>query len=1302
MGNMYYLNADGTTGAQFVNPGAYTGTTSSASGNTVITPGADKSFEFKFGIPTAGSLGTWTTRCYTYPLEISTRNVFTDKRQEISDAFSVIAPVVSPSPSPSPSSSASPSPSPSGGATNSTVTANQLFPGQYNNVKFSLVVADPEGIKDFSVRTSSGASLYGGSPGAPGNVGSCTGSSLMRSVTSGTVDIVASDFPLQISVTDCRIGAGFYSFTIPDVRLNPSPSPSASPGASPSPSPSSSPRSCGPSEKCPSGSWCSSGGRQCYYPDSQMTCAAWSTGTNTTCPSGTSMCGPNDTNCRVGSQYGPAETNCMESMRCYQKTVDTNSQNDVYCAPTPTALMTTAMMPASMVSCPSGYGVCSATDRSCLEKGESRTDTNTSYYCINSQRCPLSGGGVSCVGYDETCPTGTKFCSAGSPGPGGEGCLEFGETKKMTSTNSSYWCGGSNGMTFYNITTNQAHCAQRPAGASMMWIGSDVKAQLDRLGPGWGVCSPNNPGCGEPGKSGQWCGWVSPYSSSNPMPYTPNGNTTRICPSLDDTGTVPPPNPSPVPPGTSPVPPSPIPPPIVDPMRECAPGEMPMFSTCQMPRYKWNIAEKKFEKCASNENTYYASPATGVQVKQKYTSCQSMIWEFEKEWRTERYLKHPPEVDGEWYTPPWDAAAKTYRYDPKTDELEACTGRELNPTVVDPIPGQPMPYMSPCMPVPEIDRDWMLKKLRSEHKMSELYRRKPLPVPLPVPPGKPGDPVKPLPMPLIPPPIVDPVPVPEIPVGQCKQYLTSTRQSSLSHKNFWKDVKRQLDSASDDYADRDTVSALLTQAKDEIVKIDTLIKAAKCTSESLKELQSRVQTLSTDIFPELSGYLPDLRNFAEYAQCRSNLTSRYKEVKKILEKDLDEETKAEVKDLVSSMDEKFAEMQERASDFEYDVTYECTEFSDEIESRIAPLLIEADEGIKKIVDDVISKKLTPVLEKLAEQLEEKNKSAEDKQKNVDELLVKVAQLHQAVEQVGKSAEQFSQQLADSYKGLTAIQEKFAEQKEQIKQAKEELLPLVQQALQVINESRCVRGGDRDQMVKEFENVATVNWVGDRSDDIERRIQLFISSCRARDWARNDIENFRRTISESSDQNQSESFRIGLAPFADVTNHAWYAGGMMYAKENNIMSSGNPGGNVLRQDALIMIARAAGATDADIVGSCAVPAGITGVSSYASCAARFASLKGLALRGDMSRPASRGEVAVWIDSLLSLPEVEGDVLAGYADVGGVPPQWRSSIARIVASGVMVGSVTDTKKTFNPYDNLTRASLAVMLENLGTRN
>ena len=396
-----------------------------------------------------------------------------------------------------------------------------------------------------------------------------------------TSNLTAGAYTLKACLSsDCTAGITSVMFTITDVVTTTTP-PATSTGAA---------TACSIGAKCVVGSWCSNG-QSFYYPSGEVTCVAWSSdGTQMTAPVGTSSCKPGDASCIVPGAYGPATGWCSMGMKFYQKVQDTNPSNDVYCANQPMT-STTWVAPVS----PAGYTSCDPINTSCKEKGDTWTDTNSSYWCTNATKCSLPGGGGSCVGMNESCPTGSKLCSGGSD----DGCIEPGEYKtySTSSSSSSYWCGGGGGMTFYSAT--RAYCAPRTiVGGStlpsmMMWTSADVKAVLQKLGSGWGFCSPKNMStsgkCLEPGQTGSsndWCGYWPPNSNSGNMA----SQTVRICPSLDDTATVAQPTSTttmptvtPVPTTTQPILPTPVILPLPSTTKQTPPVPFPALPLSMMP-----------------------------------------------------------------------------------------------------------------------------------------------------------------------------------------------------------------------------------------------------------------------------------------------------------------------------------------------------------------------------------------------------------------------------------------------------------------------------------------------------------------------------------------------------------------------------------------------------------------------------------------------------------------------------------------------------------------------------------------------
>lgn len=1428
MGNMYYLNSDGTLGEKFYNPGAFSGTTSNPSGNVIIAPGTEKDFEFKFDIPTGVmSVGGWTAKCHTYPKDNSTGNSLTDKKQEITDAFSVPMPVASDTPA--------------------IAIANPLT--QYGTNKYSLKVNDSDGIKEFSIKKAGGSMVYGGSPGVLGNTHACGGSSVATSVESGTVTIENADFPLSATVTDCRPGTAAYTFSVPRPGTVQPPTPTAPSIGSLSPNsgkvyssvtisgsgftatgnkikfgnlgvedspkyqldssdgktltfnvpqgnymscwgatpaclapayntqPGSyevsvinangtsnvatftvtdsttppSPTSCKNGEKCVKGSWCDSGNK-CFYPDSQVTCVQWPNGPieKEICPAGTSSCDPSDSNCTTIGQvvpytsgrtcslgrpyysldgkqfmcasnsgsapsgfstcrpddenciasgkYGPSSGWCSDGMKCHQKISDKDSRNDIYCAPTPTYTSGSGMMEA--VSCPSGYSVCSPTDTNCKSQGDKweASDPNANgFYCMSAQKCSLPGGGGLCVKWSEACPVGALYCSNNTSGPYETSmgkCIEPDTTETLNPDwNFNYWCGAS-GEEFYSST--KVYCPPKKTGGMM--TGEEVKEILAKLGSGWGLCRPSDKRCIEPGKTGPsdgWCAWYpapTPSMSSNMMPNSSSNTSLLACPDFN---------------GKTPILPElcgmavtrafnpktsecrdfsttclpdgwfkrdckitdkPEPPPPPKP-RECAPGEMPTSNNyCVMPMYRWSYTEKKFEKCAD-----FSKP-----TESGYTSCTSMNYDLEVGWRTKRYLAHPPEKEGEWYMPPWDAAYDKLRYNPEKDAFEECTVKDESRMYS---PMDPIKWTGPCQPVPPTDKEWMMEMYKSQYKMFLAYSEQSPPTPGPEP---------------FPEPVTVPVPQPN-PV-QCKPYLASIKQGLVGDKQFWRDVSRKINEVKGMYADEKAVRDLLAQSKILIVTIEKATKGTACTKEALAKIQENLDKLHTKIFSELSAHLTDMEDAGRLGRCKIRLVRLKNEIEIFLKQTENDEDKETLESLAASIKEQAGEFGRIGDeDYEFDLAFNCESLAEEVDKQLVEFRMSLNEDTRRIGNEVEKA--------LGEHLETLKQGLYQQQNKIDELIVQVAELRKAAEDLTQTAKEVSDKLITSYTALAQMASRFEEDRRQILESKDKLVTLVEEAMNVMKDTGCVRSADKELMTGKLGEVATVNWTPDRGAQLEKRLQLIVESCRAKDFTREDMNSFFANLEEAKGANMSESFRRGYTPFADVPTHEWYYGGMVSAHENGYMTKGMPAENVLAQDALLMILRATGASSADINGDCElkVPE-VKNVSPYAVCAVNYASQKGIPLLGNMTLQVERIQIAQWITLLKSdLPKPAENVdLSSFADIQLLGND-RQFVASMYSNGVMVGRTAEdgTTRYFDPEKPLTRAALAVILNQLAAK-
>lgn len=194
------------------------------------------------------------------------------------------------------------------------------------------------------------------------------------------------------------------------------------------------PKACSIGGKCVSGSWCNNG-RQCYYPDGSITCASWN---SNTCPAGTKLCSPTDTNCIEPGTWGSLNGWCMQGMECYSA-----DGSKKWCEPygnTPAAAATT---------CPAGTKLCGLNDTKCIEPGATGPSDG---WCKNSMECFVDGKkfcqpmSSDPMAGQPACPSGSKLCS-----PTDTNCIEPGSTGSV-----SGWC--KNAMECYSADGTQKFC----------------------------------------------------------------------------------------------------------------------------------------------------------------------------------------------------------------------------------------------------------------------------------------------------------------------------------------------------------------------------------------------------------------------------------------------------------------------------------------------------------------------------------------------------------------------------------------------------------------------------------------------------------------------------------------------------------------------------------------------------------------------------------------------------------------------------------------------------------------------------
>jgi len=1113
----------------------------------------------------------------------------------------------------------------SGATTNATLTLNPKFVGQYNNTKFGLTVRDPDGMTSFSVKKANGSSIYSGTP--PG---------CMTSNTSGTVTLSASDGPLSLTVTDCLGTTSSVTVTIP-----------ATAGQS----------TTGPAPT----------------PNSRITL-----------------------NQLLPGQYNNTKFNIQlhDPEGVQEFSVNKSSGESVYSGYTGAACVFT--LTSSNLTLVAGDGPLTATITDCagnvvtltatvpatagvVEGSVDTTTTTQSSTTTGSETTPTLPTTTTTTTEPETgSPEGARACPVDS-----QNCVEPGQYRSLNSSdNNGFWCGGPASMTYYSAS--QVYCPPASANSttSRMWTGSEVKAVLDSLGSGWGLCRPTDSNCMEPGEQGTyngWCAWLPP-SDTGPMPFY-DPSTPRTCPGLDEVYPTQQTQPGEVRPSApdSVLPSGPAP---LATMRECAAGEIPThLSACQIPMYRWQIAEKRWEKCSAPSTT---SPGA-FGPREGYTSCQSMMYDLEKDWRTERYLVRPPETFGEWYEPSWDATKSLHRYSPETDDFVACDASDTLPVPAATgfASGEPLSYRAPCVQVPEKDRGWMLKRYRSENAMYKRYDQTVRAAPEALSRQRPEQTQATLPTTTRP-------ALTSLEGEQCRSYLVTLRQGLLSDKQFWKDMSNQFAGAPAGYPGGDHIQDLLDQSYERIVTLDRLARKGECSDGTLETIFESRGTLHSELFSELSVVLPDVQDYGAFSSCQARLGDRSKQLELLIGGVADEDKKAQLESLKDELDAQLEDFDERSDEFSYDLIGECQSYYRQTQHTIAPLLIYADEDINRIIDEVVNSNLGAAGARLRSQLEAQGKE-------IEALLVQVAELHKSLERISAAAETLSSQITISYGAFSRIDSRFEKEKNEIQASKDELIPLIEQTATLIDSANCVRGENRNRVLGNLARAGAINWISDRGVEIARRLDAFASTCKAKSVVKSDIDALEQIVGELADLNQEDSWKEGMMPFEDVPTHEWYYGPMLTASANGFLTQGRPAESVLRQDALLMIVRAAGATDAEIIGDCSgFPTAVTEVSPYARCGVKAGLDRGLSLSGSMLTPITRVEVAAWLAQLKTLSSENGSALESYSDLADLTVTEREAVAAVVSGNYMVGNVSSTGASFKPRDSLTRAALAVILE------
>lgn len=529
-----------------------------------------------------------------------------------------------------------------------------------------------------------------------------------------------------------------------------------------------------------------------------------------------------------------------------------------------------------------------------------------------------------------------------------------------------------------------------------------------------------------------------------------------------------------------------------------------------------------------------------------------------------------------------------------------------------------------------------------------------------------------------------------------KIFIKNVSNTLKSDKQLLKDLRRQLDE-SQGYPRSNEVEDVINNTYQSLVALDKLIKS-KLTPQVCENAKEQLNQLHEEYLSQFSDYHEEMSEFKEQSNCQRKLTAYADKLENIFDKAKDENKKADIQNLFDQIGDKIQELGQE-HDFAYDPVYECLNFIEEVSPQIDQIEITSDDDIARIVDTILADKLQPVFQKLEQQLENSGKT-------LDRVMVQVANLHKSLETLSVVATSFTEKITTSYTALSLIEEKFAAQKIEIQTAKDRLIPLVDSVTKAIKDSNCVQGEQRNQVINVISDIASINWLSQDAAQVEAKLNNFLVACAARELQSETIAEFVNSTNESSTENQEESYKLGLTPYPDVPTHVWYYGGMLSMSKNGIMKQGRPAEPVLRQDALLTVLRFSGfgaETEPNRDCTLKTDSPVAKVSDYALCAIEVGLRERLLLGGDMTQPIQRGEIANWIATLNMVPTLNperiSEIQKSYKDLQtAVPNDWIAAISRLADVKVMVGQVSETQKNWQPFDNLNRASLSVVLDHL----
>lgn len=426
----------------------------------------------------------------------------------------------------------------------------------------------------------------------------------------------------------------------------------------------------------------------------------------------------------------------------------------------------------------------------------------------------------------------------------------------------------------------------------------------------------------------------------------------------------------------------------------------------------------------------------------------------------------------------------------------------------------------------------------------------------------------------------------------------------------------------------------------------------------------------------------------------AQLEQNVAKVKEFSDKNVSDDKKVAV--AVSALETTVSKIREAESKGEKEAVMklvdEANRAQEQLSKWLKPVGFTVDQSVKVAdavihTDDAVAKKVDELSFKFAVMMDEKLQPA----------AIKLAELS------SRFSDQFSRRVAQAVNNVTAIKDQTKRQK--IAEVKSVLLDKIKEIDAALAKAK-LNAFTVSKLRSLLEEVATVNWCGDQSADIQVKVSSLSFALTAGELGINYVNTFESDLMKASKANIDGCYKDGVSSFKMAT-HEWYYPDAEWNAQNGYMKGykdtsgkatgdygeGNP---TLRIEALVIMNRIFGVVDGDRKRT-AVP----GTPDWGIGPVNGAKAAGVAFDWNlkMDQPISRIETAELIAGYLKakgfvkeLPEA-GKNVQRYTDAGKIlADKKRSKAVELLTDyGIFQGS---TDGSFYPNNSLVRSEFGAL--------